>query len=184
MHEVADRDDDDIVPAGEAPEPRHLDVARLIDKLGRRYHDLLGMQLRHLGIDDLGTAQALLLLSVGAEEISVNDILGRGNYLGAPTSHSLKLLVARGYLERSSSSRDRRLARIRRSERGERVCALIRSDDARRFGGRFAPGLVGTFETLRRLDEAWTHALRFGGIVLSVCSSSSFIAADLASLPI
>lgn len=174
-------DDDGTAVPDPAPELSHLEVAVLVEKLGRRYLDLVRVQLRRLGLDDLSPSQMIMLLSVGPGEISVNDILARGGYVGSNTSHSLKQLVERDYLERNSSPRDRRLARISLSDRGREACARFRADDRGRFGDLDRRALEAARDTLRHLEDRWVHVLRFGAITLSPCFTSSFIDALLAS---
>jgi DNA-binding MarR family transcriptional regulator len=172
--DVAD-DDEDAAGSERTTAPSHLEAAVLVEKLGRRYLDLVRVQLRRLGLDDVSPSQMMMLLSVGPGEISVNDILARGGYVGSNTSHSLKQLVERDYLDRNSSPRDRRLARISLTEKGRTACALFRADDADRFGDLDRRALETTRDTLRHLEDLWVHVLRFGAIALTPCFTSSFI---------
>lgn len=156
------------------PAPTHLEVSLLIEKLGRRYLDLVRVQLRDLGLEDLSAAQMILLLSIGPGEVSVNDILTRGAYIGSNTSHTLKQLVERDYLTRNSSPRDRRQARIAMSARGRQACDLFRAADRERFRAVDRERLGSTHQKLRRLEDLWETCLRFGSCLVSLCSPSLF----------
>jgi DNA-binding MarR family transcriptional regulator len=159
----------------------HLEVAVLVEKLGRRYLDVMRVQLRHLGFDDLSPSQMIMLLSVGPGEVSVNDILARGGHVGSNTSHSLKQLVERRYLERNSSPRDRRLARIALTAKGRHACARFRDEDHDRSHDLDQGALVTTREVLHNLEECWIRILRFGAVLVSPCLTSSFTDTLLAS---
>jgi DNA-binding MarR family transcriptional regulator len=144
-----------------------LDIVRVIERLHRRSLDLIRIELIQNGIDDVTPSQVMMMFTIGADEISVRDLIGRGYYLGTNASYSLKRLVEASYVDRTTSERDRRSARIRLSEKGHRLCKLIRSIDET-YQQRAARDeeevreLETTFRTLRRLEKVWSDALQFG----------------------
>ena len=161
-----------------------FDLARVIERVSRRFLDYLRLELGKLGIEDISPSQVMILLTIGHGEIAVRDLLDRGHYGGSNASYNLKQLVESGYLERGASPRDRRLARISLSLKGQMLCERLRLlDEASQFGGRSENGaeadLLTTHETLRRLEQWWNDSLRYGGILLASCMSYSFIAQDL-----
>jgi DNA-binding MarR family transcriptional regulator len=111
------------------PSVRHLDLARDVERVHRRYLDLLRAELMRLGVDDVSPAQVLMLFTIGEDELSVRDLLERGNYLGSNASYNLKRLLEAAYIERQASSRDRRSARISLAPKGHDLCARIRDID-------------------------------------------------------
>lgn len=164
-----------------------LELARVIERVGRRFLDHLRLELTKLGTDDVSPAQVMILLTIGQGEIAVRDLLDRGNYAGSNASYNLKQLVDSGYLERGASPRDRRLARLSLSLKGQMLCEKLRMlDEANQFGqgaeGDTDADLKTTYETLRRLEQWWSDSLRYGGAVILSCTSYSFIGLDLASL--
>lgn len=174
--------------AAESASPRMsvspLDLARVIERASRRFLDYMRLELTKLGVDDISPPQVMVLLTIGQGEIAVRDVLDRGNYVGSNASYNLKQLVETGYLERGASSRDRRLARISLSLKGQMLCEKLRLlDDASRFGhgsGIDADAdLRTTHDTLRRLEQWWSDSLRYGGLLLASCTSYSFIVQDL-----
>jgi DNA-binding MarR family transcriptional regulator len=145
----------------------HLELVRVVERVYRRYLDLLRNDLTRLGVDDVSPSQVMMLFTIGTDDLSVRDLIDRGHYLGSNASYNLKRLVECGYVERSASPRDRRAARIRLSERGRNLCDLIRKIDetyhrlivrdeaqSREFGV--------AFHMLRRLEHVWTNAVRYG----------------------
>ena len=163
-----------------------FDLARIIERASRRFLDYLRLELGKLGVEDISPAQVMILLTIGQGEIAVRDLLDRGHYGGSNASYNLKQLVESGYLERGGSPRDRRLARISLSLKGQMLCERLRLlDEASSLGSRSENGLdadlLTTHETLRRLEQWWNDSLRYGGVLLASCISYSFIVQDLVS---
>lgn len=161
-----------------------LDLARMIERVSRRFLDYLRLELTRVGVDDISPSQVMVLLTIGAGEIAVRDLLDRGHYVGSNASYNLKQLVESGYLERGASPRDRRLARISLSPKGQLLCERLRLlDETSQFGQGLDidldADLQTTHDTLRRLEQWWSDALRYGGILLASCTSYSFIVQDL-----
>lgn len=145
----------------------HLELTRVLERIYRRYADLLRVDLTRLGVDDVSPSQAMMLFTIGRDELSIRDLLDRGHYLGSNASYNLKQLGDAGYIERETSPRDRRSARIRLADRGQALCDAIRSlhDGYHRLIARDEAELKDmeiTFHTLRRLEEIWTTSLRYG----------------------
>jgi DNA-binding MarR family transcriptional regulator len=151
----------------EAAAVSHFDLVRIVERVHRRYLDLFRVDLGRLGVNDLSPTQVMMLFTIGADELSVRDLIDRGYYLGSNASYNLKRLVETGYVDRNASERDRRSARIRLSEKGRRLCDLVRTMDAtyHRLVARNEEEvreLEIAFNTLRRLEQVWTSALRYG----------------------
>ncbi|MGX5735020.1 winged helix DNA-binding protein [Bosea thiooxidans] len=156
----------------------------MIERVSRRFLDYLRLELGKLGIDDISPSQVMVVLTIGQGEVAVRDLLDRGHYGGSNASYNLKQLVENGYLERSASPRDRRLARISLSLKGQMLCERLRLlDETSQFGPRTDGGndidLLTTHDTLRRLEQWWNDSLRYGGVLIASCMSYSFIAQDL-----
>lgn len=147
-----------------APQMYH-EVARIIERMHRRFLDVLRIELGRIGIDDISPVQVMMLLNISTGEISVRDLIERGYYLGSNASYNLKQLVDTGYVDRGASQRDKRAARLKLSARGTELC-----DHLRRMAGIHADGLIRgegdmqefevTYRTLRRLERKWTDVIR------------------------
>lgn len=163
-----------------------FDLARVIERVSRRFLDYLRLELSKLGVDDISPSQVMVLFTIGSGEIAVRDLLDRGHYVGSNASYNLKQLVESGYLERGASPRDRRLARISLSPKGQLLVERLKLlDETSQFSqgldGDLVADLQATHDTLRRLEQWWGDALRYGGILLASCTSYSFIVQDLVS---
>ena len=145
----------------------HFELARMIERVNRRFAGVLRNEITKLGIDDVGPAQAMVLLAIGDVELSVGELLDRGHYVGSNISYYLKQLSDGGYIDRVASQRDKRSARIRLTEKGEQLCA-----DLRDAGGAYNRMLAKdaddlrnleiAFQTLHRLELVWGNAARYG----------------------
>jgi DNA-binding MarR family transcriptional regulator len=163
-----------------------LDLARMVERVSRRFLDYLRLELTKLGVDDISPSQVMVLFTIGSGEIAVRDLLDRGHYVGSNASYNLKQLVESGYLERGASPRDRRLARISLSPKGQLLVERLKLlDETSQFSqgldGDLVADLQTTHDMLRRLEQLWGDALRYGGILLASCTSYSFIVQDLVS---
>jgi DNA-binding MarR family transcriptional regulator len=165
--DVADHGDD-LRPGRANGTAIYHDIARIVERMHRRFLDVVRVELGRVGIDDISPVQVLMVLNIGTEELSVRDLMERGYYLGSNASYNLKQLVETGYVDRAPSLRDRRSARLRLSEKGMSLCgelrrleatqadALIRTEDD---SGDFDI----TYRTLRKLERAWSDIIRYDG---------------------
>ena len=169
MHEEHRARADGGSPRLEAMGITHIEIVRVIERLHRRSLDLIRADLIRAGVDDLSPSQVMMLLTIGRSELSVRDLIERGYYLGSNASYSLKRLVEAEYVIRTASERDRRSARIRLSEKGQKLCDMIKTIDRtyHRLVTRNEEEireLESTFRTLKRLEEAWSNAVRYRGL--------------------
>lgn len=145
----------------------YLDCLQLIERLHRRFLDVVKGELDRLGVADVSNVQSLILYAIGESEMSVGELTTRGYYLGSNVTYNLKKLVENGYLVQERSEYDRRSFRIRLSKKGlelrDTVDGLLR-----RHVGEFERGLLGAGDikgindTLNRLERFWSDEIRFG----------------------
>jgi len=143
----------------------HFELVRIIERMYRRYLDRLRVDLIRIGADDISPSHAMLLFTIGDDDLSVRDLMDRGHYLGSNASYSLKQLVQSGYVDRSASPRDRRSARIRLTDKGKRLCEAIKSADEINQNlivrnERDLSALEETLRMLRRLEVLWATDLQ------------------------
>lgn len=142
------------------------DIARIVERMHRRFLDLVRIELERRGADDLSPIQALMVLLIGDDELSVRDLMERGYFLGSNASYNLKNLVESGYVDRAASQRDRRSARLKLSEKGQALCQeLRRMETAQAEALVRSPNdledLATTYRMLRRLERVWTDLIRY-----------------------
>lgn len=103
----------------------YLETIRLIERLHRRFLDVIKTELDRLGIEDINNVQTLILSNISSEQLTVGELTARGYYLGSNVSYNVKKLVENGYLNQERSPHDRRMTRVRVSDKGLELCTRI-----------------------------------------------------------
>lgn len=146
----------------------YLELTRLIERLHRRYLDVLRKELIRIGVKDINGVQALLLANIGEDEIIIRDLVERGYYQGSNVSYNIKKLTDLGYLEQERSAHDKRSVTLRLTEKALAVVAGIRrlqDRNAEAFGrrGGGADEIGDVCEALRSLERTWADDIQYGG---------------------
>ena len=143
----------------------YYELTRLIERLHRRYLDVLRAELNRQGVKDVNPVQCLLLLNIGTEEVNVRNLMERGYYQGSNASYNIKKLVESGYLTQERAAHDRRSTIIRVAEKGHELCAKIRAQQDEQAESLCARGsgerLEDAVKTLRDLERTWTDFIRY-----------------------
>lgn len=132
----------------------------LIERLHRRFLDVVKTELDRLKVDDINNIQTLILYNISAEQLTIGELTNRGYYLGSNVSYNVKKLVENGYLMQEKAPHDKRSTRIRLSDKGLQLCQRIdelyqRNVD--QLGKEMqADSLVGLNKTLSQLEKFWT----------------------------
>ena len=145
----------------------YLELTRLIERLHRRFLDVLRAELNRMSIKDINAVQALLLANIGEEEIVIRDLVERGYYQGSNVSYNIKKLVDMGYLEQERSTHDRRSVRVRLTEKAMGVVRSVREleeNNALSLARQEVTGddIEAVCSTLRRVERTWTDYIHYG----------------------
>lgn len=152
-----------------ASDEAHAALPQLIERLHRRFLDLLRNELAREGVEDIAPVQMLLLLNMDGDEVAIQDLIDRGNYMRSQTFYNIKKLVEAGYLEQERSKTDRRTVRVKLTKKATALCAKLRAHQAQ-LADLFAKtedkpdNLNLAYRILRRLERAWDDYLRYGRI--------------------
>jgi DNA-binding MarR family transcriptional regulator len=154
------------VGATESVDELYSELTQLIERLHRRFLDVLRIELERLEIQDINAVQALLVADL-TEEVSVGDLVRRAYYLGSSVNYNIKKLVENGYLVQERSAHDRRSMRVRLSDKGQALSDKIRALQANQaatlMGGDSSKAEYDSvFRSLRRLEQAWSDYVQFG----------------------
>jgi DNA-binding MarR family transcriptional regulator len=146
---------------------QYLVSIRLIERLHRRFLDVIKAELDRLGIEDINNVQTLILFNINEEQLTVGELTVRGYYLGSNVSYNVKKLVENDYLIQERSSHDRRMTRVRLSPKGLELTARIgelyqRNSDE--LAGRFVSDdqLRQTNQVLMSLERYWSSQISYG----------------------
>ncbi len=146
----------------------YLELTRLIERLHRRFLDVIRSELNRFGIKDINGVQALLLANIGEEEIAIRDLVERGYYQGSNVSYNIKKLTEMGYLEQERSAHDRRSVTIRLTEKAMdvvRKISQLQERNANTLAEQKADSddVEAVCDTMRRLERLWTDYIHNGG---------------------
>ena len=147
----------------------YLDIPRALERMHRCYLDILQTQLTKAGIADVSPVQVFMMLDIGDDEISLQDLINRGHYLRSNALNNIKKLVDSGHFEQSRAQNDRRAVRLRLTERSREICAGIRRElqglDEQLHQREANPTDIAiALKVLRRLERSWDEYLRYGSI--------------------
>jgi DNA-binding MarR family transcriptional regulator len=132
----------------------------LIERLHRRFLDVVNTELDRLKIDDINNVQTLILYNISSEQLTIGELTNRGYYLGSNVSYNVKKLVENAYLLQERAPHDKRSTRIRLSEKGLQLCKKIDELYQRNVDivsrEMDANQLIKLNETLNQLERFWT----------------------------
>jgi DNA-binding MarR family transcriptional regulator len=146
---------------------QYLISIRLIERLHRRFLDVIKAELDRLGIEDINNVQTLLLFNINEEQLTVGELTVRGYYLGSNVSYNVKKLVENEYLTQERSSHDRRMTRVRLLQKGLNLTARISElyqRNAEELAGRYVAEeqLRQTNQVLMSLERYWSSQISYG----------------------
>ena len=135
-----------------------------IERLHRRFLDVIKAELDRLRVDDINNVQTLILYNISSERMTISELTNRGYYLGSNVSYNIKKLVENGYLVQEKSPHDKRAVRIRLSEKGLELTGKIdafleRSVSVMRDMGVKDQELGDTSKVLRKVERFLTDLL-------------------------
>lgn len=145
----------------------YLELTQLIERLHRRFLDVLRVELNRMSIKDINAVQALLLANIKDEQIAIRDLIERGYYQGSNVSYNIKKLTDMGYLTQERSAHDKRSVSIQLTEKARGVVKRIReledvTSEALVKNGMDAAEIETTCSSLRRLERIWADYIRYG----------------------
>lgn len=143
----------------------YVQTTRLIERLHRRFLDVIKAELDRLGIEDINNVQTLILFNINVDQLTVGELTARGYYLGSNVSYNVKKLVENGYLLQERSAHDRRMTRVKLSQKGLELTAKI--DELYARNAAQIEGRIATAEELKQLNHTLTSLERYWSNLVS-----------------
>jgi DNA-binding MarR family transcriptional regulator len=108
----------------------------------------------------------LILSNISSEQLTVGELTARGYYLGSNVSYNVKKLVENNYLSQERSPHDRRMTRVKVSQKGlelcERVDALYQKNAMELESEVVTEDqLTSTNDVLTSLERYWTNYITY-----------------------
>lgn len=152
---------------GNALSRGYTELTRLIERLHRRFLDVLRAELNRLGVRDLNGVQALLLANIGENAIAIRDLVDRGYYQGSNVSYNIRKLTDLGYLTQERSLHDKRSVTVQLTEKAREVVKCVRVLEER-HADTFSEHVDGAqleqiCGAMRRLERTWADYIDYGG---------------------
>ncbi|MFV0492145.1 MAG: MarR family winged helix-turn-helix transcriptional regulator [Pseudorhodobacter sp.] len=145
----------------------YLESLSLLERLHRLLLDVIKDEFERISLLEINPVQGLLLFNVGDNEVTAGELKSRGYYQGSNVSYNLKKLVDLGYMHHQRSEIDRRSVRVRLTDRGREVQALLSDLFARHAEGFEKRGIVNAEgmedinHSLKRMERYWTDQIRY-----------------------
>ncbi|MEQ8898475.1 MAG: winged helix DNA-binding protein [Roseovarius sp.] len=145
----------------------YLDSLALVERLHRLLLDVIKDEFERLGVLEINAVQALLLFNIGDNEVTAGELKTRGYYQGSNVSYNLKKLVEMGYMHHQRCEIDRRSVRVRLTEKGRGIRAIISKLFAGHAEGLQSKGVLGNDGidqingSLRRVERYWADQIRY-----------------------
>jgi DNA-binding MarR family transcriptional regulator len=145
----------------------YLESLALVERLHRLLLDVIKDEFERLGLLEINSVQALLLFNIGENEVTAGELKSRGYYQGSNVSYNLKKLVELGYMHHQRSELDRRSVRVKLTEKGRRVRAVLSELFSRHAEVLLkksvldAEGMEDVNRSLKRLERFWTDQIRY-----------------------
>lgn len=145
----------------------YLDALTLVERLHRLLLDVIKDEFERVGVLEINAVQALLLFNIGDNEVTAGELKSRGYYQGSNVSYNLKKLVEMGYMHHQRCEIDRRSVRVRLTDRGHDVRAVVADLFQNHASGLQDKGVLnmnGLDEiatALRRVERYWTDQIRY-----------------------
>ena len=145
----------------------YLEALSLVERLHRLLLDVIKDEFERVGVLEINSVQALLLFNIGENEVTAGELKSRGYYQGSNVSYNLKKLVEMGYMHHQRCEIDRRSVRVRLTERGREVRAVVQELFTRHADGLVqkeiidGQGIEDITVMLRRMERYWTDQIRY-----------------------
>ncbi len=143
----------------------YVGLVLLIERLHRRFLDVVKSELDGLRIEDVNNVQTLILYNIGDENLTIGELTNRGYYLGSNVSYNIKKLVENQYLVQERSHHDKRSVKVKLSDKGlalvDKIDALLQRniDQLKSKQGVSLEDINGLNKNLRMLESFWSGVI-------------------------
>lgn len=145
----------------------YLDTLAMVERLHRLLLDVIKDEFERLGLLDINSVQALLLFNISDNEVTAGELKSRGYYQGSNVSYNLKKLVESGYMHHKRCEIDRRAVRVKLSQKGQDVRAIVGELFERHAEGMLQRSVLAEDTlheingALHRVERYWTDQIRY-----------------------
>ncbi|MCB1537672.1 MAG: MarR family transcriptional regulator [Rhodospirillales bacterium] len=141
----------------------------MIERLHRRFLDVVKAELDRLGIQDINNVQAMILYNIGDDDLTVGELTLRGYYMGSNVSYNVKKMVENEYIVQERSVHDKRSVRVRLSDKGRKLNTALtkmyqKHEELIRTTDLSKEKLDLLNASLKQLERFWASQSAFAGL--------------------
>jgi DNA-binding MarR family transcriptional regulator len=141
-----------------------VEVSVCGEKLHRLFLDLIKIELDSLAIDDINSLQALTLINIGENTITMGELTAKGYYIGSNASYNTRKMIANDYLIQEASKYDKRSYHVKLSEKGltllKRLCKGLEKYNSISSDKEIAENyLLICIENMKKISSVWKERI-------------------------
>lgn len=145
------------------------DAIQLIERLHRRFMDVVKLELDKFQIQDINNVQAMILYNIAEDDMTVGELTLRGYYLGSNVSYNVKKMVENGYVIQERSVHDKRSIRVRLTDKGldvyEKIYKMFARHEEQIQVTDLTEERIKDFnETMKMMERFWASQTNFTGL--------------------
>ncbi|MCI5060063.1 MAG: MarR family winged helix-turn-helix transcriptional regulator [Alphaproteobacteria bacterium] len=147
----------------------YYETIQMIERLHRYFLDVVKMELDRKDVQDINNVQAMILYNIGHDEMTVGELTLRGYYLGSNVSYNVKKMGENDYIEQARSVHDKRSIRVKLTDKGKELYALLNEmftrHEEKLEGTQLTPErFKDATETLQMIERFWNAQTQFTGL--------------------
>ena len=145
------------------------DAIQMIERLHRRFMDVVKLELDRLQIQDINNVQAMILYNIGDEDMTVGELTLRGYYLGSNVSYNVKKMVENEYIIQERSLHDKRSIRVKLSDKGRDLYdnlykMFARHEEQIQVTDLTEDRIKSFNDTMKMMERFWSSQTTFTGL--------------------
>lgn len=145
------------------------DAIQLIERLHRRFLDVVKLELDKIQVQDINNVQAMILYNIAEDDMTVGELTLRGYYLGSNVSYNVKKMVENDYVIQERSVHDKRSIRVRLSDKGldlynQLYKMFARHEEQIQNSELSQERIIDFNETMKMMERFWASQTNFTGL--------------------
>jgi DNA-binding MarR family transcriptional regulator len=145
------------------------DAIQMIERLHRRFMDVVKLELDRLQVQDINNVQAMILYNIGDEDMTVGELTLRGYYLGSNVSYNVKKMVENDYIIQERSVHDKRSIRVKLTDKGRDLYdnlykMFARHEEQIQVTDLSEERIKSFNDTMKMMERFWSSQTAFTGL--------------------
>lgn len=142
-----------------------VDISIYGERNYKLFLDIIKREIDKLKYTDITAIQALILLNLGDNVVTISEVISRGYYIGSNASYNVKKLVKSGYITQVSSNYDKRAVLLKLTPKATTLCAKIDKSIEAQMNGlektiKGKLDLKSGIEFLKTIERFWQNLLQ------------------------